>query len=76
MRSIDLPLITGHKQGGKEGQALDVVSMRVADEDMAVYGLPACRHQICPSPWLPVPQSKTTSVPVAEQISTQDVLPP
>jgi len=39
-------------------------------------GLALDARSASPSPWAPVPQSSTTSVPAAERNSTQDVIPP
>jgi hypothetical protein len=44
--TIDVPLIARHKQRGEERDALDVIPMRVTDEDMTPLAFGAGRHQI------------------------------
>ena len=76
--TVDVPRAVRLEQGGEERQALDVVPVGVADEEVAVDRLhrPLRAISSTPSPWAPVPQSSTTTVPASERTSTHDVLPP
>ena len=44
--TIDVPLIARHKKWSEERDALDVIPMRVTDEDMTAQAFGAGRHQI------------------------------
>src|SRR5258708_20386512 len=44
--TVDVPLIARHKERGEERDALDVIPMRVTDEDMTAQPFAAGRHQI------------------------------
>src|SRR5215510_1200030 len=68
-RAIDIPDIAQHEQRGKEGEALDVVPVRMANKQVPVQR--AWRR-----PCAPLPQSRTIRVPPAVWTSTHAVLPP
>jgi hypothetical protein len=44
--TVDVPLIARHKKRGEERDALDVIPMRVTDEDVTAQAFGAGRHQI------------------------------
>src|SRR5262249_6678919 len=44
--TVDVPLIARHKERCEERDALDVIPMRVTDEDMTAQALGAARHQL------------------------------
>src|SRR5262245_28814818 len=44
--TVDVPVIASHKKRGEERDALDVIPMRVTDEDMTAQALGAARHQL------------------------------
>src|SRR5262245_59003084 len=46
-RRIDVPLVARHEERHEEGNALDVIPVRMADQDMDEQG-PAARHQLAP----------------------------
>jgi hypothetical protein len=43
--TVDVPVIASHKKRGEERDALDVIPMRVTDEDMTAQALGAFGHQ-------------------------------
>src|SRR5436190_8178292 len=44
--AIYVPFVAGHKKRIKEREALDMIPMRVADQDVAAQALGAARHQL------------------------------
>ena len=46
LRAVDVPFVAGHKKRSEEWDALDVIPMRVADQDVAAQAFSAGRHQI------------------------------
>src|SRR5262249_23209306 len=44
--TVDVPLIAGHKERSEEWDALDMIPMRMADQDVAAQALGAARHQL------------------------------
>src|SRR5262245_8493139 len=44
--TVDVPLIGRHEERGEERDPLDVIPVRVADEDMTAQTVGAARHQI------------------------------
>ena len=44
--TVNVPVIASHKKRGEERDALDVIPMRVTDEDMTAQALGAARHQL------------------------------
>ena len=44
--TVDVPLIARHKKRGEEWDALDMIPMRMADQDVAAQALGAARHQL------------------------------
>jgi hypothetical protein len=43
LRTVDVPFVTGYEKRGKERKTLDVIPMRVTDENMTAQRFPACR---------------------------------
>jgi hypothetical protein len=73
---VDVPLVAGRKQWQKEWQALDVVPMRMAYQDMAAQRPFVGSQESESEAVAPVPQSRTTRVPSAVRTATHEVLPP
>jgi hypothetical protein len=46
LRAVYVPLVTGQKKRSKEWDALDVIPMRMADQDVTGQAFGAGRHQI------------------------------
>src|SRR5262245_9226952 len=46
LRAVDVPFVAAHKKRGEEWDALDVIPMRVADQNVAAQALSAGRYQI------------------------------
>src|SRR5262245_580486 len=46
LRIVNGPLIAGHRERNEEWYALDLVPMRMADQDVAAQALGAARHQL------------------------------
>jgi hypothetical protein len=46
LRAIDVPFVAGHKKWSEEWDALDVIPMGVADQDVAAQALSADRYQV------------------------------
>jgi multisubunit Na+/H+ antiporter MnhB subunit len=46
LRAVYVPLAAGHKKRIEEWDALDVIPMRMADQDVAAQAFSASRHQI------------------------------
>src|SRR6478736_5194504 len=44
--TVDVPVIAGHKKRAEERDALNVIPMRVTDEDVTTQAFGAGRHQI------------------------------
>src|SRR5260370_27964517 len=44
--AVDVPFVAGRKQRREERDALDVIPMRVADENVAAQTFGASRHQL------------------------------
>src|SRR5215472_4261367 len=44
--TVDVPLIAGHKERSEEWDALDMIPMRMADQDVAAQALGAARCQL------------------------------
>ena len=74
---VDVPLVPVVEERREERQALDVVPVRVPDEEVTVDRPPSpSATSTWPSSWIPVPQSSTSSVPASVRTETHDVLPP
>src|SRR6478609_2366649 len=61
--TIDVPLIARHKQRGEERDALDVIPMRVTDEDMTPQAFGAGQHQIVTERMSPSPTINDNKCP-------------
>src|SRR5205823_7564928 len=72
-RAIDRDGVPFNKGRAEERKALDVIPVRMPDENVRVNGFLALRHQLRGEP---VPQSKIRRSPLAVVSSTQEVLPP
>ena len=46
VRAVDVPFVAGHEQRREERDALDVIPVRMADQDMAARALSAGRDQL------------------------------
>src|SRR5215467_14072377 len=44
--TVDVPVIASHEKRGEERDALDVIPMGVADENVTAQALGAARHQL------------------------------
>ena len=44
--AVYVPFITGHEKRSEKWDALDVIPMRMADQDVAAHAFSAGRHQI------------------------------
>ena len=73
--SVQVPRVARGEEGSKEGYALDVVPVRMADT-CPPSGAGRVATRCCPSSRMPVPQSMIMSAPPGVVISTHEVLPP
>jgi hypothetical protein len=46
LRAVYVPFVTGHKKRSEEGDALDVIPMRMTDQDVAAQAFRAGSDQI------------------------------
>ena len=46
LRAVYVPFVTGHKKRSEEWDSLDVIAMRMANQDVAAQAFSAGRHQI------------------------------
>src|SRR6266511_1456772 len=46
LRAVYVPFVAGHKKRSEERDALDVIPMRMTDQDVAAQAFSASRHQI------------------------------
>jgi hypothetical protein len=74
--TVNVPLVARYEERGEERDPLNVIPVRVTDEDMTRNPLAPLDIKFWPRECAPVPQSMTTSVPRAERTSMHDVFPP
>jgi len=74
--AIDRDGVPFDKGRAEERKALNVIPVRMSEENVRVNDFLALGHQLGGQPVEPVPQSKIRRAPLAVVSSTQEVLPP
>ena len=75
-RTIDRNRVSFDECRDEERKPLDMIPVRMPEENVGVDRLLALCHQLAANPRAPVPQSRIRSSPLAVVSSTQEVLPP